>query len=221
MARCAPDFEPLLEQFDRRSLDDSPGAVFGLWDDYRLVYANRAWFRFAAENGGEPTISARWTLGCSIMNAVPEILRPHYFDLYAMSNIRAPRISGPVSREYECSSAEAYRRFMMQVYALDHGRGFLVVNSLLIERAHDPGTVLAPLVADYLDQNGLFCQCSHCRRYRCTRETGRWDWMPEWVKRQPAGSSHGLCQICFDYYYPKNRPKDGGGGASGESATAA
>jgi hypothetical protein len=101
-----------------------------------------------------------------------------------------------------------YRRYVMQVYALEHGAGFLVVNSLLIERAHDPlAAVPAQREEDYRDENGLLCQCSHCRRYRCMRVAERWDWIPAWVRRQPARTSHGLCRVCFDYYYPKHAPR--------------
>lgn len=204
---CAADFAPLLERFDRRALDGNSSVVFGLWADYRLGYANTAWFHFAGENGGEPAISIRWPLGSSIMSAVPAILQPFYFNLYARAINREPRITAPVSHEYDCSSAEAYRRFMMQVYALDHDRGFLVVNSLLIERAHDAGAAVpAPREEEYRDENGLLCQCSHCRRYRCTRVAERWDWIPAWVRRQPARTSHGLCRVCFDYFYPKHTP---------------
>jgi hypothetical protein len=92
-------------------------------------------------------------------------------------------------------------------YALDCGRGFLVANSLLIERMHDPrATVPAPREEDYRDEHGLLCQRSHCRRYRRTRVAVRRDWIPPWVRRQPVRTSHGLCRICCDYFYPKHTP---------------
>jgi hypothetical protein len=202
--RCAPGFAPLLERFDRRALDDNRGTVFGLWSDFRLAYANAEWFRFAAANGGEPAVSTAAALGKAIMSAIPADLQPYYRYLYALANTRDPRHSVPLCHEYDCSSAETYRRFAMQIYTLEGYKGFLVVNSLLIERPHDPGVaVLAPREEDYLDANGLFCQCSHCRRYLRNNAPESWDWVPAWVERQPRGTSHGLCRICFDYYYPK------------------
>lgn len=100
-----------------------------------------------------------------------------------------------------------YRRFAMQLYTLEDMKGYLVVNSLLIERPHNPAdAVPAPREEDYRDDNGFFCQCSHCRRYRCNRMPERWDWIPAWVQRQPERTSHGLCRICFDYYYRRPVP---------------
>lgn len=101
---CAPEFAPLLMRFDRQALDDHPGTVFGLWADYRLAYVNTAWFRFAAENGGEPAISAGSPLGSFIMAAVPADLQPYYRYLYALANTRDPRLSVPLCHEYDCSS---------------------------------------------------------------------------------------------------------------------
>lgn len=201
-SQCAPEFAPLLRQFDRRSLDDHPGVVFGLWEDYRLAYVNAAWFRFAAENGGEPAISSRWPLGSCVMDAVPADLQPYYRYLYALANVRNSRAAVPLCHEYACSSPETYRRFAMHVFVLPGMKGFLVMSSLLIERAHDPGAAVAsPRPEDYLDENGMYCQCSHCRRFRRSALPERWDWIPEWVRRQPARTSHSLCRICFDYYY--------------------
>lgn len=207
LPQCAPGFARLLRQFDRRALDDDPGVIFGLWADFRLAYVNRAWFRFADENGGQPAIAERWPLGTSVMDAVPADLQPYYRYLYALANARDPHASVPLCHEYDCSGPETYRRFAMQIYTLEGLQGYLVVNSLLIERAYEAGAaVTAPRPEDYLDENGMFCQCSHCRRYRNVAEGGRWDWVPAWVQRQPVRTSHGLCRICFDYYYPKNFP---------------
>lgn len=203
-ARCAPEFGSLLARFDRRALDDHAGAVFGLWADFRLAYVNAAWYRFAAENAGEPAISQRWSLGSVFMEAVPADLQPYYRYLFALANTRGRRVTAPLCHEYECSSPDTYRRFAMQVYTLDDFRGFLVVNSLRLEHPHAlDDAVAAPRAEDYQDDNGLVCQCSHCRRYRRRGLPERWDWVPAWVRRQPARTSHGLCRICFDYYYPK------------------
>lgn len=203
--QCASGFAPLLERFDRQALDENPGTVYGVWADFSLAYANAEWFRFAAENGGQALAdSAGSSLGRVIMDAVPAELQPYYRYLYALANVRDPRVSAPLCHEYDCSSSELYRRFAMHIYTLDGFKGYLVVNSLLVERPHEPGiAVQAPREEAYREDSGFFCQCSHCRRFRRHGAPEHWDWIPAWVERQPAKTSHGLCRVCFDYYYPK------------------
>ncbi|MCC6207152.1 MAG: hypothetical protein IT488_03220 [Gammaproteobacteria bacterium] len=205
--QCMPDFAPLLERFDRKALDNNSGTVYGVWPDFTLAYANSEWFRFAAKNGCDMTSAAGSPLGGVILDAVSADLQPYYRSLFALAGIRDPRISVPLCHEYDCSSPTEYRRFAMHIYSLDDLKGYLVINSLLIQRPHAPGiAVRAPGDEEYVDMNGFFCQCSHCRRFRRNGPTERWDWIPQWVERQPSRTSHGLCRICFDYYYPKTPP---------------
>lgn len=203
----APGFEQALKGVTLAQLESDPGVVYGLWSDLSFAYFNPAWFAFAAANGGEPAITRRWPLGTSVMGVVPEALRPFYQDFYA--RCLHPTGTGgaarhPVSHEYDCSSADQYRRFAMTLYRLDRGQGLLAVNSLLIERPHDTGRSgeHIPREADYVDSHGFYHQCSHCRRFQNLAHPERWDWIPEWVRRQPPNTSHGLCLMCFHYYYP-------------------
>jgi hypothetical protein len=32
-----------------------------------------------------------------------------------------------------------------------------------------------------------------------------WDWVPGFLARLPENLTHGLCPICFRYYYPQGR----------------
>ena len=29
-----------------------------------------------------------------------------------------------------------------------------------------------------------------------------WDWVPDYVAHMPDATSHGLCRLCVDFYYP-------------------
>jgi hypothetical protein len=49
-------FRPLLADCESGALEDATGTVYGLWPDLTLAFMNPAWFRFAAENRGEPAI---------------------------------------------------------------------------------------------------------------------------------------------------------------------
>lgn len=200
----SPGFDQALIGMTLDRLDRDPAVIYGLWADLTFAYFNPAWFRFAARNGGEPAVSRRWPLGTSVMDVVPDALKPFYRDMYArcLQGRGAPGHQlHPAVHEYDCSSPDQYRRFAMTLYGLDAGRGLVVLNSLLVERPHDAG-VRSPADADYRDPNGFYHQCSHCRRYQNFSEADRWDWVPDWVRRQPPGTSHGLCLVCFNYYYP-------------------
>lgn len=78
----------------------------------------------------------------------------------------------------------------------------MVVNSLVVERAHEDSG-LPPLSSMYQDGKGLVVMCSHCRRTRRAAQVPeQWDWVPEYVAMPAANTSHSLCPVCLDYYYP-------------------
>jgi hypothetical protein len=106
-----------------------------------------------------------------------------------------------VQHEYDCSSPELFRRYLMTLYPLGHAEGILVVNSTIIEAGHDTKKSHDPVSATYMDNNGFVRQCANCRRVRNMREPDRWDWVPAWVARPPARTSHTLCGFCLPYYH--------------------
>ncbi len=195
-ARLAPHFR--LEELDRY-----PASVFGLGPDSRLAYFNPAWTAFADANGGQPRVASTWGLGTRYLDAIAEPLRPFYERLLAGAPEPGASLH-PVSHQYECSSATLLRRFNMQVYSLPGGAGVVVVNSLLVEMTHD-ASVRPPQSADrgrYLDPRGIIVQCSHCRLVQRAADPTRWDWVPAWVEHSPSETSHSVCHLCFEYYYP-------------------
>lgn len=191
---CDPEFLPLLEGFELRSLEQDSGTVFGLWPDLRLAYMNPGWTRFAAENGGEPTVSRNWGLGADVTQAIAEPLRAFFLECYGQC-LREDR---PWVHAYECSSPTVFRTFRMKAFPLQRGRGILVINSLEVvaemHRLSEP-----PLEEHYRNEHGLVLQCAHCRRVH--RRNGRWDWVADWVKWPAPRTSHGICESCVSYYY--------------------
>lgn len=193
----------IADVFNVDELEAHPESVFAIGRLGTLLYVNPAWFRFGRNNGGAPAVETSWGIGANFFDAIPEPLKTFYLELFA----RAPRFGEslePASFSYECSSAELFRRYNMLVYALpddDDGRpaGHLVVNSLIEERPHDRDPH-PPRRDRYVDHLGLLHQCAHCRRVKDVNE-GNWDWVPEWVEVPPAKTSHGLCPVCFDYFF--------------------
>lgn len=200
----APGFADLLAPLFRiEELDRDPASIFGLWADGTIAYFNAAWSAFAAENGGQPRVQADWGLGARYLDAIAQPLRPFYASLLAEASDERAGLH-PRAHQYECSSARLFRKYSMQVYALAGQTGVVVVNSLVFEVPHDPA-IRPSQVADparYRDGRGLVVQCAHCRRVRHGADADRWDWVPAWVERSAEMTSHGICALCLDYYYP-------------------
>ena len=200
-AACAPaDGSPspgvvgsLLAPFDRDVLDRDPSSICACTADLRIVFVNRAWTEFGRANGTGALSQSG--VGAHMLASTPAVLRPFYDALFA----RAVASAEPVDWDYECSSPTTLRTFRMRVLKLASG-GLLVSHSLL--RAAPADATAASLDAMYRNAQGIVVQCAHCRRV-CRVEAPRaWEWVPSFVEHMPARTSHGLCPICNDYYYP-------------------
>lgn len=198
--QCDPAFRPLLNEFADGTLESTPAVVYGVWPDLTLAYLNPAWFAFAQENQGEPTISRDWTVGRSILSAIPPPILPFFQTHYA----RCIGESRPWEHVYECSSPEVFRKFHMKAFPLGKAEGVLFVHSLVVE-----SPVLAseamPHLEQYVTRHGLVIQCCHCRRFRRGESSVAWDWIGAWVTKTPAKVSHGICETCFGFYYNEGR----------------
>ena len=196
----------MARSFSRAELDGNLASVVGLWRDGRLAYINQAWSRFAEDNGGQPAIDAAWGLGVNYFDAIPAVLRPFYDQLFASLPYSTEHLH-PIAHTYECSSATRYRTFAMQVYLLPEDTGFLIINSLVVERPHD-AKERPPQPADpaaYQDEDGILKQCAHCRRVLRLGEPARWDWVPEWVERMPSSTGHAICPACVGFYFRRRK----------------
>lgn len=203
--RCSTGFMRLIEPFPLSAIERYAGTAYGLWLDWRLAYINPGWIGFAAENGGPPALQSPDCLHTPVMDVTAEVLRPFYRELFTHAIERRNRTRRPLAHRYECSSARAFREYVMHLYPLGQAEGLLVVNSLVVERPHaadaPPAGDAQP--SDYLDEHGLMHQCAHCRRMQNLRVPGRWDWVPAWVETIPPEASHTLCYFCLHLFYPK------------------
>lgn len=200
MKRLDRSFKKLFRYHNYDFLEKHSEAIYGVWNDFRLAYLNPGWFRFAKENEGEPNISKEWGLGRSIMDCVAGEVKALYLE-----KLNACLKSNTVwSHEYECSSANVFRLYHQIVYPLPKQEGLLFVNSLVIERLHDPERRKEKGADEsaYVDRNGFICQCAYCRRVKNFCYEERWDWVAEWVKRCPDNTSHTFCPSCFGHYFP-------------------
>ena len=206
MERYKKDFLTTLKGFDFNTLENSKHSIYGLSKNLNLTYFIPSWFRFLKENNFEESDLHKFPLGTSIIEA----LRGEIKDFY-IQNYKKVLETGEIwQHEYECSSSKEFRKFHQGVYPLKNGEGLIVINSLLVNlpmdqigrKAHDA------IAKNYLQSTGFITQCSNCRKCQRVDQEEVWDWVPEWVERMPANSSHSICPTCFDYYWKYPRIKD-------------
>lgn len=202
LTACAPNFSRLLAGYDPAALEKSPSATIGLWPDLTIAYLNSGWYRFARENQGEQ-VTQQWELGAYLPAAISEPLQRWYVSQFQ----QCLRGDGPWEHDFECSSAEHFRVFRLGCYPLGSSEGLLLVYSQRIEQAHDPAArpVVEPDLQRYLDARGIVRQCMHCRRVARGGDAHAWDWVSAWVQEFPRETSHGICPICFAYYFSDSR----------------
>lgn len=148
-----------------------------------------------------PEANETW-MGQRYLDVIAAPLRPFYEKLFSLAP-DADSALQPVSHVYECSSPTTFRQFAMKVYALANGKGFVVINTLVDSRPHDNRTRV-PQLPDrslYETSDGMIVQCAHCRLVR-RADQSRWDWVPAWIEQVPSDTSHGVCEVCLEYYFP-------------------
>ena len=197
--RIAAEFSANLDRFSLQTLEQEAGAVYALDADLRLCYLNPAWYTFAHDNQGEPSISQRFKTGTSLADAIRGPLQNYYVEAY-----RHVLEGGAVwEHDYECASDTIFRRFHQKAYPLGNQTCVVIINNLVVSHPYQQeyGPTRAPDERLYRNASGLIVQCSHCRRVQHGEDSQRWDWIPAWVERIPPRTSHSLCQACYEYFY--------------------
>ena len=178
-------------------LDDTPNTCYIVDDEFRFVYCNPEWDRFAAANGGRG-LEADRMIGAELFASIPGVLVDAYRQAF-----RSVEETGRVwVKAYECSSPDVFRTFQMRIHLLDRPpRWFLVTNPLVTERPHEQGAHPSELYF----ANGMVTMCAHCRCSRWNGTPERWDFVPDYLQHKGVDAvriSHGLCPICVAYFYP-------------------
>lgn len=191
MGREAPT---LGDRFDLDALEEDESTIVHLDREGTILWKNRAWDRFATDNGA-PDLADRHGIGTCYFDGVAgtlrAVLRETFDDHLARGAI--------YEIDYECSSADVLRLFRLRALPLD-GAGWLLTHAPLVERPHDREPHLPFDV--YRGDDGLVVACSNCRRVRVPKRTA-WHWVPAWLRDRPANVSHALCAACEGFYHPR------------------
>lgn len=182
------------------ALERSPAVSYILDSQFRIMYCNSAWNRFARSNGA-PQLTSEAVVGSDLFHTIPEVLKTLYSDAF-----RHVLSTGLVwEQSYECSSPSLFRTFRMRIHPLQPQGWFVITNTLIVERSHT-GTATADSNT-YVDGNGFVTACAHCRCSRRLDNPDQWDFVPQHLQLRldsPVKVSHGLCPVCRAYFYRFN-----------------
>lgn len=197
--RFRPDFPSKLEGVDFQTLEESQNAIFGLSEKLALIYFNPGWYEFAGQNDVKPDVLAISGLGTLITDLIKGVeIRKFYTDNYK----RALETKTSWQHEYECSSANQFRKYHQKVYPFKNGKGLIVCNSEMISMPMEKlgRNEFDPVIKRYKQNTtGLISQCTNCRKVKRAGEDV-WDWVPAWVEQSTGNTCHSICTVCRDYY---------------------
>jgi hypothetical protein len=186
----------VLNEYPREVVDKDNAVIFSLDGNLNITYCNAAWDRFALANSGQH-LCLPAPIGRCVLDYIGEPDREYFAKHYE----RAIRQSEPWERDYECSSANVYRKFRLRAVPLRKTAGLFVMNSLIVEHPHRIAAA-APVHESYRRADGFIVMCASCRRTRRSGRPERWDWVPAFVDECPPEATHGVCLLCRELYYP-------------------
>jgi hypothetical protein len=183
-----------------RALERSLAVSYVLDSQFRIMYCNPAWNRFAESNGGIPQFTSEAVVGFDLFDSIPDDLRVVYADAF-----QEVLSTGTIwEKSYECSSPALLRLFRMRIHLLKPQKWFVVTNTLIVERCHARRAATDPNA--YVDANSILTACAHCRCSRRVDTPDQWDFVAEHLETRPNSPlkvSHGLCPVCRAYFYPE------------------
>lgn len=194
--RLDQTFQSHLPASIRLALEENRGPALCVDSDLKIRYVNPAWFAVSGSVGME------WMYR-PIVDAMNDDLAAYYGD-----HFRQVLETGNVwNKSYECAAPEAYRMFRVTAYPLPGRSGLALQHSLRVEVPHESAN--EPDVLQALrNEQGLFVQCCQCLRYRQPGEGELWSWVTAWAHQPPGPTSHSLCRVCLEHYYPAEDEED-------------
>ena len=194
--RIAPHFKSNISNFELDTLDATADVIYGVDDDMRLAFLNLGWSRAANQNDAPVDFGERWGLGSKIDQALGDQLAEFYLDKYQQTKATGE----PWSHEYVCHGPDVFRLYRMRILPLDEGGWLVVHTEVEEEKAPGPDTLDVDR-SEFRHEDDIFRKCSHCAHFLRSKPPRRWVWAPSLIASPPAGVSHGLCPICYAYYY--------------------
>lgn len=166
----------------------------------RFLAVNRAWDRFADQNGGGAACRGDRLFGSAYAGHVKGDTRVEVERALALS-LRGERLAV----ETDCSAPAERRLLRTQHIPIRRSDervvGVMLVHAIVHETAAAAaGPLLAPDEAIYRRVDGLVLMCCSCQRVHRVGSVGAWDFVPAYLERPPSTVSHGCCEPCAQQF---------------------
>lgn len=179
--------------------------VLGL--DGTIGFLNREWTLCSVRDGDPPGCRAEAVLGRSYLDFVVGPLRAKVAEAFERA-AALPSEFGAIWLHGECNSVRECRILTTRISMLrsngteGDSTGFLVLHSLRVVGAlSDFYALVQPDLEAWRGERGLILQCGCCRRVR-EPATAQWSMCVQLLEHSAEGTSHGLCELCLETYYP-------------------
>lgn len=189
-------FQKYFDYLDIESIKQSLDVIY-IVDEHLVLRAyNDAWIAFAKENNGE-SVLVKYPIGSTISKAFRGPIKRFIVRAYKESLSE----NKPFEYDYECPSTNEYRLIHQTAYPLVKSKGLVVSNHTVKECPHNEDEW--EFRNQFVNTKGFITQCSNCRKIKDPTKEHVWLWVPSLVEKPFPNTSHGLCQRCYDHYYPE------------------
>ncbi|HEX6241891.1 MAG TPA: PAS domain-containing protein [Polyangiales bacterium] len=185
--------EPFARMFDEDTLCACSATVLAIGPTGTILWLNPAWSRFAEQNRGSD-IRKRFGVGTSYFDGISGPLREYFKEAFA----EVLQAREPLELDYECSSPEA--RITLRLRVLPVGDAGLLLEHAPVRERPFANEELREPSPHFVNKHGLISQCSNCRKVLRT-DTQTWEWVPRWIAAPMPNVSHGICGICYAFYW--------------------
>lgn len=171
-----------------------------------IRHLNRAWDESFARDQAPVACRKEAVIGRAFLDFVVGDLKP----LIARDLERAALLSNgrSVFLTGECNTPLLHRSLSTRIAPLwlagESERVGLMIQSEMVVRGalENRHRAVARVVESWRDDNGCIVQCGSCRRVR-DPSTRTWSMCLELMRNPAEFTSHGICELCLETYYPE------------------
>lgn len=189
------------------ALDQEAHVVMLVENDGTISFLNREWTLSAHRDSAPGGCDPKAVLGRPYLDFVAGAIRPHVAEAFNRAAALSPGFDS-VWLHGECNTSTLRRLLTTRISPLweqggeGNAAGLLVHHQLRVVGALDAHYALVEHAIDALrDDRQLIVQCGCCRRVR-EPQSGRWSMCVALLQVSAKDTSHGLCELCVETYYP-------------------
>ncbi len=198
-----------------RAIDAEPAVAFVLDRSLAIVHVNPAWTDVAARDGVQ-VLEPPALIGRHYLDFVVGPVRRYLEEKFHQALLPSTGSRG-LTLTSECNTPTLVRKLTTHVLPIrsseqeDSTQRLILIQSLRVVGPLAERREMTEENPDlWRDRNGILLQCSCCRRAQ-DRRSGVWRTNSALITRGADRTSHGLCELCLEAYYPDDDPLEATG----------